>query len=265
MELKERVDRLDDEVKVLKNEVQTVLLDIRESYLNRENPFNPDVSSPTLHSVVAAMSGPSTFAGDSGGNGNQHRGHDEDKYDSPEPENAIERDEPGTKKAPPRNTASPVKAAAPDEEEANEEVNEAPSSEEEPEMPQMQIQKNSTHGGNDNHNGKSDLEKIAGLVKWANEAVNIMGQPRTETVLDFAELTGHLPPELKNTLVKLINRVPAGIAGNGNGNNNNNGNGHSPAAHQLVLSLIELEGLLGMNNKSDEITLLAMVCQEVIK
>jgi len=53
MELQERVVKLEDEVKVLKNEVQTVLLDIRESYLNRENPFSPEVSSPTLHSVEA--------------------------------------------------------------------------------------------------------------------------------------------------------------------------------------------------------------------
>ena len=40
MELKDRVTKLEEELKILKNEVQAVLLDLRESCLNRKNPFN---------------------------------------------------------------------------------------------------------------------------------------------------------------------------------------------------------------------------------
>lgn len=246
MELTERVDRLEDEVKVIKNEVQTVLLDIRESYLNRENPFNPEVSSPTLHSVAATISGPSTLNSSPG----KIPRNIEDSLDSAEME---EQAEVPVKTKPPVAATKEPKVATAGEHEASEEVNEALRSEEEPEVTDMKPGKNGNSNGNGykNGNGKIDLVTISGLARWVNGAVSILGPVRTETVLDFAELTGHLPPELKNILVKLANRIPG------------NDNGHSPAAHQLILSLIELEGLLGMNNKSDEITLLAMVCQEV--
>jgi hypothetical protein len=123
-------------------------------------------------------------------------------------------------------------------------------------MQEVSAKKN---GHNIKTNGKLDIATIAGLTKWVGGAVGIIGRARTETVLDFAELTGHLPVEVKNTLVKFINRVPEN--GNGNGNGHSNGNGYK--AFQLVMSLIELEGLIGMDNQSDELTLLAMVCQEV--
>jgi hypothetical protein len=40
MELNNKVAKLEDELKVLKNEVQAVLLDLRENYLTHENPFS---------------------------------------------------------------------------------------------------------------------------------------------------------------------------------------------------------------------------------
>jgi len=68
MEVTETVKRLDDDVKIIKNEIQAILLDIREAYLNRENPFNPEVSAPTISSVVAAsMMGAASSAGSNGG------------------------------------------------------------------------------------------------------------------------------------------------------------------------------------------------------
>jgi len=39
MELNDRVEQLEHEMTILKNEIQAVLLDLRESYLARENPF----------------------------------------------------------------------------------------------------------------------------------------------------------------------------------------------------------------------------------
>ena len=41
MDLNSKVTQLEDEIKVLKKEVQAVLLDLRENMLNRENPFSP--------------------------------------------------------------------------------------------------------------------------------------------------------------------------------------------------------------------------------
>ena len=40
MNSEQRIEALEDTIKVLKNEINTVLLDIREHYLDLENPFN---------------------------------------------------------------------------------------------------------------------------------------------------------------------------------------------------------------------------------
>jgi len=50
MELNERVEQLEHEMTILKNEIQAVLLDLRESYLARENPFDSGSSTATVHS-----------------------------------------------------------------------------------------------------------------------------------------------------------------------------------------------------------------------
>lgn len=245
MELNEKVSRLEDEVKVIKNEVQAVLLDIRESYLNRENPFNPDVSSPTLHSVAAALSGqmpgvPPAVQPVKPPQASLPVDDDEDEGTEVDEQPAAELKK-GDKKV-----------AAADGLLASKEVSEAMRSEEEPEVTEMQ-ESQGKKNGHAPGSGKLDLVTIAGLTKWVSGAVGTFGRARTETILDFAELAGQLPAELKNTLVKFVNRAPE--AGSGNG--------HSLKANQLVVSVVELEGLLGMNSHSDELTLLAMVCQEV--
>jgi len=47
MDVSHKVNQLEDEIKILKKEVQTVLLDIRENLLNRENPFVTTAPSTT--------------------------------------------------------------------------------------------------------------------------------------------------------------------------------------------------------------------------
>ena len=47
MELNQRLDQLEDEIKILKNEIQQSLLDIREHVLTKfTNPFRPDDYRP---------------------------------------------------------------------------------------------------------------------------------------------------------------------------------------------------------------------------
>jgi hypothetical protein len=283
MELNERVDKLEDEVKIVKNEVQAVLLDIRENYLNRENPFNPDVSSPTLHTVAAAVGGQNAAAAPPNYpptypppaplteilqplQGKVVDGREEVEQTEPEP--AMQSMPTGTTETQEENKE--VETAV--EEPANEEVNEVMRSDvEEPEVTPMEqavVQKKDKV-----NNGKIDLVTIAGLTRWVSNAVGTFGLSGTETVLDFAELSGHLPADIKNTLVRYANRLPqnhnghTSIEDSGNGNGNGNGNGHnhnhSVSAHKFISAIIELEGLLGMDNRLDELTLLSMICQEV--
>ncbi len=251
MELTDRVTKLEDEVKIVKNEVQAVLLDIRESYLNRENPFNPDAAGAGITSFNATISGinsPSSEASKPPAN-----------HLPPEPE---EEPEP-LPKLPDLEPIEEVKeVAAAEEESAAEEVNEAMRSEEEPEVSEMR-EASDKKNGQARKNGKMNMTTIAGLTKWVSGAVGTLGRERTETVLDFAEMAGHLPPDMKTTLVKFVARAPTNGNGHSDGNGNGNGNGHIIKAGKLVTSLIELESLLGMQSDSDELTLLAMVCQEV--
>lgn len=51
----DKVAQLEDEVKILKNEIQAVLLDLRESYLNLENPISRELPPfPEQHVVVSS-------------------------------------------------------------------------------------------------------------------------------------------------------------------------------------------------------------------
>ena len=51
MDLNTRVDHIDEEMKLLKNEIKQVLLEIQEQVLNAQNPFN--VQAPTAMGVTA--------------------------------------------------------------------------------------------------------------------------------------------------------------------------------------------------------------------
>ena len=52
METSEKITQLENEIKVLKNEVQAVLLDIRENVLNAENPFTAQKPIVTSQVVI---------------------------------------------------------------------------------------------------------------------------------------------------------------------------------------------------------------------
>ena len=61
-DVQNRVTDLENEIKVLKNEIKAILLDIREQYLNTENPFTiagqPSVGSGPVVNVDTAGGGP---------------------------------------------------------------------------------------------------------------------------------------------------------------------------------------------------------------
>src|SRR3972149_1527916 len=59
METGDRLAQLESEIKVLKNEVQAVLLDLRDKYLEAENPFNtPPSTATSQHLIVDRQTGP---------------------------------------------------------------------------------------------------------------------------------------------------------------------------------------------------------------
>jgi len=227
MDIKDKVAQLEDEIKVLKNEVQAVLLDIRESYLNRENPFNPDAPVTVIQQVTEEQPSTEVEPENSLEQSNEsERGGDDSELNNDEPELANNRE------------------VAASEEIAHKEVKRVGRSEKEP-LAQSKARINKNTSGE-----KIDLTTIAGLTQWVGDSVKKLGREKTEAILDISEMVGHVPPDLKKILVRFINRTPDESDGN-------------PTTRDYIATLIQLESLLGMNSKSDELALLSILSQEV--
>lgn len=226
MELGNRVTQLEDEIKILKNEVQAVLLDLRENYLNRESLFNPD-ASPMANQPITINRQPPIA---------------EEEPDDMIPEEKQENELPGVEESVCETESGCKQELTASEETAREEVKRAWRPEIEPESP---FKSRETTDGS---SGKIDLATIAGLTQWVAESVKRLGCERTEAILNISEMMGHVTPELKNILVKFINPIPDEYPG-------------KVTTQDYLVSLIELDSLLGKNNKS-EAALLSILCQE---
>ncbi len=239
MELNDRITQLEDEIKILKNEVQAVLLDLRDSYLNRENPFTIEMAPIANQPVV--INQPSPIA-------EEQPPIAEEKPDDMIPEEEPENELLGIEEL--AHEPEPVCEPEPaDEQEltagdetAREEVKRAWRPEIEP---AAHFKPRETADGSD---GKVDLATITGLAQWVAETVKRLGSERTEVILDISEMMGHVAPELKNILVKFISPVPDEYSG-------------KVTTRDYLASLIELDSLLGKDNKSD-VALLYILCQE---
>jgi hypothetical protein len=258
MELNDRVTQLEDEIKILKNEVQAVLLDLRESYLNQENPFNPAASLAPIASQPIIISQPPPATEEEPDDGATGEDQESQQPETDEPAGELELIDlpelPGepetteklelTDEPEPDNELEPVSKQAPTatEEIADEEVKRAW-------RPLAEIGSNFKPGVTTCcPDGKIELSAIDGLTEWLTEAVKRFGRERTEAILGIAEMMGHLIPELKNIMIKFINPIPGEYSG-------------KVTTQDYLASLITLGNLLGNDNKS-EIAMLYMLCQE---
>jgi len=255
MEMDERVNRIENEIKVLKNEVQAVLLDIRESYLNRENPFNPEVSAIPIQPAIASISTSQTVPPPLGGQIPVDRAPAREQEEDELPD--IEEMNDNVVSARKQQKRQKVADLSEEEESTDQEelnMNDEIAQEEVKRVLQSDIRPVSSSrvrktDGNSRGSGKTDLITIAGLTQWATDTAKRLGREKTETILDISEIVGLLTPELKNILTKFIDRTSDEYNGN-------------PTIRDYIASLVELEKLLGMNIKSDEMALLSIICQE---
>ncbi len=177
MELTEKVSQLENEIKVLKNEVQAVLLDLRESCLNFENPFNTQASleggQPVSVNVQTSMREPEP---------KDARTKAKKEVELVEETNpTVDEPEPAT---------------------AHEEVTGA-------ERLKIDTGIKSTAPPN-SCGAKVDITTIAALTGWVSESTRQLGRERTEAVLDMSEIMGYLSRDLKAILLKLIYLAPEG-------------------------------------------------------
>jgi len=178
MELTEKVSQLENEIKVLKNEVQAVLLDLRESCLTFENPFNTQASPAAGGQPISVNL--------------QSPGNEPEPRDTPS--KASKRVELVEETKPTVNEPEPVTA--------HEEVTGA-------EGLKMDTGIKSA-GPLNSRSAKLDITTIAALTGWVTESTRQLGRERTEAVLDMSEVMGYLPRDLKAILLKLIYLAPEG-------------------------------------------------------
>lgn len=233
MELNDKVTQLEDEIKILKSEVQAVLLDLRESFLNYENPFSSSV--PPVNNQPIVINQPPPVPDEAPSIPEEH--HDdvtqEENKESELPEVAG-----------PANEPEPVdkQELVATEETARKEVKTAWRLDIEPGLHFK------AREAGDGPEGKADLATIAGLVRWVTGSTKRLGRERTEVILDTSEMMGHLSPDIKEILVKFIGLTPDEHSG-------------EVTTRDYLVSLIELDSLLGKGNKS-EIALFSILLPE---
>jgi hypothetical protein len=216
MDVNQRLKVLEDEIKVLKAEVKSVLLDIREQYLNNQNPFNicdrvPEQTGPDGNHERAQANVPTVVLRESiieRDNVSQHpeRDGNEDATDSPlngnkSPEATRQSQAPGE--------FLPLMAA------------------------QLSVQ---SDGG---HLPRLDMAVIAGLTEWVDKTIQRIGKQRTAAIIEGLHCIGRLPGGMNDFLVRFVHLSPDSEPE------------RQLKARDYLTVLSQLEGLLGQSGKPD--------------
>jgi hypothetical protein len=172
----DKITKLENEIKVLKNEVQAVLLDLRESYLNMGNPFNSVADPATIQPIVINTNNPPRPEETAAVN---HKSDPVRLEGKPFPESKVQPD-PDLESA--RREIQTVSDANPVHKSTSDKQDDLP-----------------TH-----KNGKLDILTVAGLVNWVEEATQKLGKERSIAVLEMSQAMGYLADETKPIMVNLI-------------------------------------------------------------
>lgn len=243
MDLSNRITQLEDEIKVLKNEVLAVLLDVRENLLTRENPFapQPPPQAPAATIAVTAESAPPPPAPEPP----PVEKALEPPPPAPEPvavsdslEDAIDEGEEMIEEAAPENyEAAPAPRAVPAA--TGVKPAEAPAPE-----PVKGWRAVGETGGVGQKDGAIALDTLSGLIKWVETTSAQLGPERAQTILDISEMMGHMPEQLKATLEKFIQAAgPAAVVE------------EKVATRTYLTALKELAKLLGKDTAADYLVL----------
>lgn len=214
MEVNQRVKVLEDEMKVLKAEMKSVLLDIREQYLNNQNPFISPGQTPE-HGVAGA-------------NGSGEMAHMAPTLVVRE--SIVERDRDRGKNG---DSAGDAQAESTD--------GGAPTMQH-----QAPVSPQNTYGGAGgraiapcDHDEWLDLAVIAGLTEWVDRTTQRVGKQRAGAIVEGLHSIGRLPGGMKDFLVRFVT-LSADIEPD-----------RQLKAKDYLTVLSQLEGLLGRSGKSE--------------
>lgn len=180
MELNERVEQLEHEMTILKNEIQAVLLDLRESYLAHENPFEPSLSARTSQPASLDQSSEEMAAKDGMESESDGEMPTSEPSDYAKPESTPEEIALGEVKGP---RGPEVQSEA------------------------QLIESRETTGE------RTGLAMVTALTHWVTESTKQLGQEGTRAIVEVSELMGNVPPDVKSILFKLISLTPSEYSG----------------------------------------------------
>lgn len=223
----DKVAKLENEIKVLKNEVQAVLLDLRESYLNMENPFNP-VANPTAAQPIVIQE--------------QTQARELTSTRAPKADLPKE-----TCKSEPLHSEkkSQDKDLGEDAAEDNSEPEPAPRAFKKVQTTPLELPPQPVKPAEVvNNKSNLDLVIVAGLLGWVEDTAKKLGQERAAAMLDISEAMGYLTSDLKPILMKLIVLAPRSSA-------------ETPTrTRDYIESLIKINSLFGQDNREETALLL---------
>ena len=227
MDLDDRFRDLENEVKLLKNEVHQTLLDIKDSLAGgfQAPPASPPSREREEFRVRAEELPPTaqrqeTLAGQpraavgvttSGERGEESRARDDEP--APKVEREAETYQADEEEAPERSSVVREPFSLP--------VGEGP----------VKARRETS--------GRIDLATLATLGNWADRSARRVGRERVEAILEVYEVTGYLPRNLKQVLLKLLTLDDAPVTEQG------------VSLRECITVLLELNGLLIGHSKTE--------------
>lgn len=169
MNAEQRIEALEGEIKLLKNEIKAILLDIREHYLDYQNPFT--------HGALPSVGGDAIPVAEAPAQPLRAR-PDQKPHETEAGSDSI-------KPPLPSNDAEEKRSL--------------------PASPQDRVERAVCSPVANRHGEDSlGLSTIAGLTKWVEETVALMGREKLEALVDVCCMSGRLPPHVKDAILVLV-------------------------------------------------------------
>ena len=255
MELTGQISTLEDDLKMLKGEVKSILEEIRTALLDRDNPFSPQVQA-NLESVKALVAEREAVLASAVPSGLPVFQPVQRPGSTEEPAEPGQQASTGPTPPPaadgPTAPPGPVPGPAAGVQVNNALLQAPPPPTAEAATPQPAAA-NPDRGGNPTPvppiaEGEGvgpepwSVSTIASLVAWIDETTSRLGATHLHITLDLARFGGLLPPEAEDVLLKVI-KLASGRK-----------DSTSPSVNDILLALRQLEAIL-QGEDADELTL----------
>jgi hypothetical protein len=247
----ERIAHLERETKILKNEVQAVLVDLRDKVLEDKNSA-PAGQAASQQIIVLQAPAASEARSDTEAHGSPEEKEGKDKTEELAEVSEAVKD----KVEESAEVSEVVKDKAEEPEEASETAKDKAEEsagvsgvgrETHPGTAREEVTKahipeqvpGNARPSRDQFPGRDiNLISVSGLVNWAEESVKKLGHQKTEAILEVAELMGLLSPQLKQIMTKLINI-------------DSDDDSQAVSARGFLDSLVKITTLLGKDNQTE--------------